>query len=48
MHVGTTAALWLGPAQEFTRHWVARPSGKLPRGTVETFADAAWMVLRAN
>ena len=22
MHIGVTAALWLGPAQEFSRHWV--------------------------
>ncbi len=48
MRIGITAALWLGPAQEFTRYWVAGPEVKMPRGTVEIFADAAWAVLRAN
>jgi AcrR family transcriptional regulator len=48
MHIGVTAALWLGPAQEFSRHWVTGPEDTIPRGTVETFADAAWTVLRAN
>jgi AcrR family transcriptional regulator len=48
MRVGITAALWLGPAQEFSRYWVAGGETKLPRGTVETFADAAWAALRAN
>jgi AcrR family transcriptional regulator len=48
MRIGITAALWLGPAQEFTRYWVAGPDIRMPRGTVETFAEAAWRVLRAN
>ena len=48
MRVGVTAALWLGPAQEFSRHWVADGDAKLPRDVVETFATAAWTVLRAN
>jgi AcrR family transcriptional regulator len=48
MHVSITAALWLGPAQEFTRYWVAGPDVKMPRGAADTFADAAWAALRAN
>lgn len=42
-----TAALWFGPAQEFSRHWLAGGAAKLPRGAITTFADAAWAALRA-
>ncbi len=48
MRTGVTAALWLGPAQEFSRYWIAGDEPKMPRGTVETFADAAWAALRTN
>jgi AcrR family transcriptional regulator len=48
LDIGITAALWLGPAQEFSRYWVAGSAAKLPRGAVDTFADAAWAALRAN
>jgi AcrR family transcriptional regulator len=48
MNVGVTSALWLGPAQEYSRHWLAGGEAKVPRDVVETFATAAWMVLRAN
>lgn len=48
LDIGITAALWLGPAQEFSRYWMAGSAAKLPRGAVEKFADAAWAVLRAN
>jgi AcrR family transcriptional regulator len=48
MRAGVTAALWLGPAQEYSRHWVAGGEAKMPRDVVETFATAAWAVLRAN
>jgi len=48
MRIGVTAALWLGPAQEFSRHWVAGDDAKMPRDVVQTFATAAWTVLRAN
>ncbi|MGZ5396770.1 MAG: TetR/AcrR family transcriptional regulator [Mycobacterium sp.] len=48
LDIGITAALWLGPAQEFSRYWVAGSAAKLPRGAVATFADAAWAVLRDN
>jgi AcrR family transcriptional regulator len=48
MRIGVTAALWLGPAQEFSRHWIAGEVAKMPRDVIETFASAAWAVLRAN
>jgi AcrR family transcriptional regulator len=48
MQAGITAALWFGPAQEFSRHWIAGDEPKMPRGVVKTFADAAWMALRAK
>lgn len=48
MQAGITAALWFGPAQEFSRYWIAGDEAKMPRGVVKTFADAAWKTLRAN
>ena len=48
MQAGITAALWFGPAQEFSRYWIAGDEPKMPRGVVKTFADAAWKALRAN
>ena len=46
--VGITAALWLGPAQEYSRYWLAGGDAKLPRDVIETFASAAWTALRTN
>ncbi|OBA80256.1 TetR family transcriptional regulator [Mycobacterium sp. 1164966.3] len=48
MRPGITAALWFGPAQEFSRHWIAGEDPQLPRRAIKAFADAAWMVLRAK
>ena len=48
MQAGTTAALWFGPAQEFSRYWIAGDEPKMPRGVVKILADAAWKALRAN
>ncbi|MGH3970997.1 MAG: TetR/AcrR family transcriptional regulator [Mycobacterium sp.] len=48
MQPGITAALWFGPAQEFSRHWIAGQEPRMPRGVVKAFADAAWTALRAN
>jgi len=48
MRLGVTAALWLGAAQEYSRYWIAGGEAKMPREAVETFATAAWAVLRAN
>jgi AcrR family transcriptional regulator len=48
MRIGVTAALWLGAAQEYSRCWIAGGEAKMPEDAVETFATAAWAVLRAN
>ena len=48
MRIGVTAALWLGAAQEYSRYWIAGGEAKMPEDAVETFATAAWAVLRAN
>ena len=48
MRLGVTAALWLGPAQEYSRYWITGEDAKMPRDAVDTFASAAWVVLRAN
>lgn len=48
IQAGVTAALWFGPAQEFSRYWIAGAESRMPRGVVKTFADAAWKTLRAN
>jgi AcrR family transcriptional regulator len=48
MRLGVTAALWLGPAQEYSRYWIAGGEAKIPRETVETLGAAAWAALRAN
>jgi AcrR family transcriptional regulator len=47
MQPGITAALWLGPAQEYSRHWISGTAAKISSRTVETFATAAWAALRA-
>lgn len=48
MRLGVTAALWLGPAQEFSRYWIAGGDAEMPAEAAETFAAAAWTALRAN
>lgn len=48
MRPGITSALWLGPAQEYTRYWLASGERTMPRAAVATFADAAWEALRAK
>jgi len=44
MRLGVTAALWLGPAQEYSRYWITGEEAKMPRDAVDTFASAAWAV----
>jgi AcrR family transcriptional regulator len=39
-------ALWLGPAQEYTRHWVAGRAKRVPVAVADVLADAAWQALR--
>lgn len=48
MRLGITAALWLGPAQEYSRFWIAGEEAEMPSEAVETFASAAWKALRTN
>jgi hypothetical protein len=39
-------ALWLGPAEEYCRHWVAGRSRKVPADAAHELADAAWATLK--
>jgi AcrR family transcriptional regulator len=48
MRLGITAALWLGPAQEYSRYWIAGDEPEMPSEAAETFPGAAWAALRAN
>ncbi|EKF23714.1 bacterial regulatory s, tetR family protein [Mycolicibacterium hassiacum DSM 44199] len=48
MDTAITAALWLGPAQEYSRHWLASGARRIPPATIAVFAGAAWKALRAN
>ena len=41
-------ALWLGPAQEYTRHWVAGRSKRVPTTVASILADAAWQTLKES
>ncbi|HTZ86375.1 MAG TPA: helix-turn-helix domain-containing protein [Solirubrobacteraceae bacterium] len=41
-------ALWLGPAQEYTRHWLAGRGKRVPLAASDALADAAWRSLRAS
>jgi AcrR family transcriptional regulator len=48
MQAGVTAALWFGPAQEFSRYWIVGDEPRMPRGVVKALADAAWKALGVN
>lgn len=39
-------ALWLGPAQEYSRHWVAGRGKRVPASVAGVLADAAWQTLK--
>lgn len=39
-------ALWLGPAQEYTRHWLAGHANRWPVAVGAALEDAAWNALR--
>lgn len=39
-------ALWIGPAQEYTRHWLEGQAKRVPRAVADVLADAAWNALR--
>ena len=42
------AALWLGPANEYTRHWVAGRARRVPAAHADVLADAAWLTLKES
>src|SRR5271166_4703936 len=44
--VDVIGALWLGPAHEYTRHWVAGPGKRVPATVADVLADAAWQTLK--
>lgn len=39
-------ALWVGPAQEYTRHWLSGHVKRVPRSVADVLADAAWTALK--
>lgn len=39
-------ALWLGPAQEYTRQWLSGHVKRIPRTVSDVLADAAWNALK--
>ncbi len=39
-------ALWLGPAQEYTRQWLAGHAKRAPTGVGDVLAEAAWQALK--
>lgn len=39
-------ALWIGPAQEYTRHWLAGQVRRVPRAVADVLAEAAWNALK--
>jgi AcrR family transcriptional regulator len=41
-------ALWLGPAQEYTRHWVTGRGKRVPATVGGVLADAAWQNLKES
>lgn len=45
---GVTHALWLGPGQEFARHWLRGRSRLAPSEIAADLADGAWRALAAR
>ena len=39
-------ALWLGPAHEYARHWVAGRAKRVPTAVAGLLADAAWRAVK--
>ena len=39
-------ALWIGPSQEYTRHWLAGRAIRTPRAVDDVLAEAAWNALK--
>lgn len=45
---GVAHALWLGPAQEFARHWLRGRSKLRPAAAAPALADGAWRALASG
>lgn len=43
---GLIHALWLGPAHEYTRHWLEGHGKRVPATVAGVLADAAWKTLK--
>lgn len=41
-------ALWLGPSQEYTRHWLGGQAKRAPTSAAEVLAEAAWNTLKED
>lgn len=41
-------ALWLGPAQEYARHWLGGRTKTVPRAAADELATAAWRALSTH
>jgi hypothetical protein len=39
-------ALWLGPSQEYARHWLAGRARRVPSAVARELSEAAWRALR--
>ena len=48
MEPDLTAALWFGPAQEYSRNWLAGRVRRIPTSVGDILATAAWAALRAD
>jgi AcrR family transcriptional regulator len=48
MRAGVTSALWLGPAQEYSRHWITESDKQVPPAVIAVFSDAAWATFRQD
>jgi AcrR family transcriptional regulator len=46
LRIDVIHALWLGPAQEYTRHWLAGHAKRTPATVVDTLSEAAWNALK--
>jgi len=45
---GVAHALWLGPGQDFARHWLRGRSKLAPTAVAADLADGAWAALAAR
>jgi len=41
-------ALWLGPAQEYSRHWLAGRARRVPGAVARELGEAAWRALKGD